>query len=132
MKIVIDTSALIAVIADEPEKERLIELTIGATLVAPPSVKWEVGNAFSAMLKRSRVTIEQAVEAIEVYHSISMEVVEINLKDAIRLARKYNIYAYDAYILQCAIEYGLPLITLDGELIEIAKRENIQVKEVLP
>lgn len=132
MRIVIDTSAVIAVIADEPEKARLIELTTGATIVVPPSVKWEVGNAFSAMLKRSRLTLEQALDAIDVYHSISMETVEINLKDAIRLAGKYNIYAYDAYILQCAIEYELPLISLDKDLIEIAKRENIQVIEVLP
>jgi len=132
MKIVIDTSVIIAVIAEEPEKERLIELTKGATVVVPPSVKWEVGNAFSAMLKRSRLTLEQAVEAIDVYDSISMETVEINLKDAIRLAGKYNIYAYDAYILQCAIEYELPLISLDKDLVEIAKREAIQVIEVNP
>ena len=46
MNIVIDTSAIIAVIADEPEKARLIELTKGVTLVVPPSIKWEIGNAF--------------------------------------------------------------------------------------
>ena len=130
MQIVIDTSALMAVIAEEPEKARLVELTTGATIIVPPSVKWEVGNAFSAMLKRSRLALEQALEAIDVYHSISMETVEINLKDAIRLAGKYNIYAYDAYILQCAIEYELPLISLDKDLVEIAKRENIQIIEV--
>lgn len=130
MNIVIDTSAIIAVIADEPEKSRLVELTKGATLVVPPSIKWEIGNAFSAMLKRSRITLDQAVEAIEVYHSISMKTVEINLKDAIRLAGKYNIYAYDAYVLQCAIEHDLPLVSLDKDLVEIAKRENIQVIEV--
>ena len=132
MNMVIDTSAIIAVVAGEPEKARLIELTQGATIVVPPSVKWEIGNAFSAMLKRSRISLEQAIDAIDASHSISMETVEINLKDAIRLAGKYNIYAYDAYILQCAVEYGLPLISLDNELIEIARRENIQVIEVLP
>lgn len=132
MKIVIDTSVIIAVIAEEPEKEKLIGLTKGATVVVPPSVKWEVGNAFSAILKRSRLTLEQAVEAIDVYDSISMETVEINLRDAIRLSGKYNIYAYDAYILQCAIEYELPLISLDKDLVEIAKREAIQVIEVNP
>ena len=132
MNIVLDTSAIIAAIAGEPEKAPLVEMTKGATLVVPPSVKWEIGNAFSAMLKRSRITLDQAVDAIEVYHSISMETVEINLKEAMRLVGKYNIYAYDAYILQCAIEHRLPLISLDKGLIEIAKQENIQVNEVLP
>ncbi len=87
---------LIAVIADEPEKAALIELTQDAIIVAPPSIKWEIGNAFSAMLKRSRITLEQAIEAIDIYRSISLEVVDIDLANAVRLAGKHNIYAYDA------------------------------------
>ena len=61
MDIVIDTSAIIAVIANEPEKEALVELTTGADLIAPRSVHWEIGNAFSAMLRRERIKVEQAV-----------------------------------------------------------------------
>lgn len=130
MKIAVDTSVIIAVIADEPERPKLIDLTQGATIVVPPSVKWEIGNAFSAMLKRTRINLEQAIEAIEIYQEISMEVVEVDLKSAVRLAAKYNIYAYDAYILQCAIENDIPLIALDQSLLEIAKREGIQIIEV--
>lgn len=130
MRIVVDTSTVIAVVAGEAEKAKLIELTKDATIVAPPSIDWEVGNAFSAMLKRSRITLEQAIEAIEVYQEISLEIVEINLKEAVRLAGKFNIYAYDAYVLQCAIEHNLPLISLDQDMIDIAKREGIQVIEV--
>jgi predicted nucleic acid-binding protein len=74
--------------------------------------------------------LEQAIEAIEVYQEISLEIVEINLKEAVRLAGKYNIYAYDAYILQCAIEHNLPLISLDQNMIDIAKREGVQIIEV--
>jgi predicted nucleic acid-binding protein len=130
MRIAVDTSVIIAVIADEPEKAKLIELTKGSSIVLPPSVKWELGNAFSAMMKRSRVNLEQAIEAIQIYQEISMEVVEVDLMAAVRLAGKHNIYAYDAYILQCAIENDIPLITLDKELTEIARKENVQVIEV--
>lgn len=49
-----------------------------------------------------------------------------------RLAGKLNIYAYDAYILQCAIEQNLPLISLDTNMIDFAKREGIPVIEVEP
>jgi predicted nucleic acid-binding protein len=132
MRIAIDTSVIIAVIADESEKARLIELTKGAVIVAPSSVKWKIGNAFSAMLKRSRIDLEQALEAMDVYESISLEIVEINLKDSVALAGKYNIYAYDAYILQCAIEQKIPLISLDARMIELAKREGIECIEVTP
>jgi predicted nucleic acid-binding protein len=82
------------------------------------------------MLKRGRLELEQAIAAIEVYQEIAIEIVEIDLKEAVRLAGKHKIYAYDAYIIQCAKEYDLPLISLDGNLIEIAKREGISVIEV--
>jgi predicted nucleic acid-binding protein len=130
MRIVVDTSTVIAVVVGEAEKVRLIELTKDATIVAPPSIDWEVGNAFTAMLKRSRINLAQAIEAIEVYQEISLEIVEIDLKEAIRLAGKHNIYAYDAYILQCAIEHNLPLISLDQDMINVAKQEGVQVLEV--
>ncbi len=90
----------------------------------------KLGNAFSAMLKRSRITLEQAIEAIEIYQEILLEIVEIDLKEAVRLAGNHKIYAYDAYILRCAIEHNLPLISLDQNMIEIAKQEGIQVLDV--
>ena len=74
--------------------------------------------------------LEEAIEAIDIYQEISMEIVDVNLKDAIQLAGKYNIYAYDAYILQCAIENNIPLISLDKSLIDIAKQEGVQTIEV--
>jgi predicted nucleic acid-binding protein len=132
MKIVVDTSAIIAVIAGEAEKAKLIELTKDATIVAPPSIDWEIGNAFSAMLKRSRITLEQALEVIDIYQDISLEILPISLKDAVQLAGKFNIYAYDACIIQCAIQYDLPLISLDRNLVDIAKREGIKVIAMEP
>jgi len=52
MEIVIDTSALISVIAGEPERKRIIELKTGNTLIGAGSIPWEIGNAFSAMFKQ--------------------------------------------------------------------------------
>ena len=82
------------------------------------------------MLKRSRIELEQAIEAINVYESISLEMIDVSLKDAVRLAGRHKIYVYDAYILQCPIENNVPLISLDKELIAVAKSEGIQVIEV--
>ena len=56
MDITIDTSALIAVIANEPQKNEIVRLTEGVKLCAPASVHWEIDNAFSAMLKRNRIS----------------------------------------------------------------------------
>jgi predicted nucleic acid-binding protein len=70
MQIVIDASAIIAVIANEPKKMAMLELTTGADLIAPASIRFEIGNAFSAMLKRHRITLTQALAAVALYQSI--------------------------------------------------------------
>jgi predicted nucleic acid-binding protein len=48
----------------------------------------------------------------------------------VRLAGKHKIYAYDAYILQCAIEHNLPLLSLDQDMMAIARQEGVQLMEV--
>ena len=130
MKLVVDTSIIIAVIAGEAIKPKLIDLTRDATVVVPPSVDWEIGNAFSAMLKRGRITLAQALDAIAIYQEIDLEIAEVSLVEAIRLASRFNIYAYDGYILQCAIENNLPLMSLDRDMLTIANRAGIRTIEV--
>ena len=130
MRIVVDASVLIAVIADEAEKERLVDATAGAELLAPSSVHWEIGNALSALLKRKRVTIEEALQAIEIYQQIPISFVEVELAESMKLANELGLYAYDAYLLRCAAKYRSPLLTLDAGLIQAAKKKKIAVLEV--
>jgi predicted nucleic acid-binding protein len=130
MNFVVDTSVIIAVIANEPEKSAIIAHTQGAELLAPRSLHWEVGNAFSAMLKRGRITLEQAKAAVDIYEQISLNVVDINLSQALELASRLNIYAYDAYIIACALNQSSPLLTLDGGLSYAAKAAGVTVVEV--
>jgi len=125
-----DASIIIAVIANEPEKQRLVHMTKGAELIAPASVHWEIGNAFSAMMKRGRVTIEQTLEAIENYHQIPIRYLDIDLGESLVIAKEYGMYAYDAYILRCALKYQSALFTLDRRLAEAALEMNIDVVEV--
>ena len=96
MNLVVDTSVIIAVIADEPEKPILISKTQGFDLFALRSLYWEIGNAFSAMLKRDRITLDQAKAAVAIYQQILLNLVEIDLEQALELANRHKIYAYDA------------------------------------
>ena len=130
MKLTIDTSVIIAVLANEPIKKKLIPLTKGAELIAPLSVHWEIGNAFSAMLKRKRIDISQVVKAIQIYNSIVLTFVDVELEETLLIADKLNIYAYDAYLILCALKNHCPLITLDNGLIIAAKNFGIQVLEI--
>jgi len=57
-KIIIDTSVIIAVIANEVSKKKLIEITEDTELVAPISLHFEIGNALSAMLKKEELILK--------------------------------------------------------------------------
>ena len=130
MNLVVDTSVIIAVIANKPEKAILVTQTQGAELFAPLSIYWEIGNAFSAMLKRQRITVEQAKAAVEIYKQIPLNLMEVDLVQAVKLAAQLNIYAYDAYIIACAISQNCPLLSLDAGLARAAKAAGVDILEV--
>lgn len=132
MNLVVDTSVIIAVIANEPEKPALIEHTVGANLLAPSSVHWEIGNAFSSMLKRKRITLTQVQRAIEIYSQVSVRFVEVDLIEALKLSNQLGIYAYDAYLISCALNLRCALLTLDEGLRQAANQAGIKVVEVKP
>ena len=131
MDIVVDTSVIIAVIANEPEREALVELTTGADLIAPRSVHGEIGNAFSAMLRRERIKVEQAIQAVKLYQRIPIRFVDVELEESLQIADTLGIYAYDAYLIRCALKYKSPLISLDRKLVSAAKRMKARVIEVV-
>ncbi len=130
MGVIVDTSVIIAVITNEPHREKLLEITRGKELIAPRSILWEIGNAFSAMLKQKRITLEESLACIESYKKISIQLVDIDLKFALEISDKHNIYAYDAYLIACAHKYKSPLITLDKGLSFAAKNDNVTLLEV--
>lgn len=127
VEIVIDTSAVVAVILDAPEKEALIRATEDVTLVAPPSIHWEVGNALSAMVRRRRLTPQLAVRAVESYQSIPIRFVEVDLVASLVIAAEHHLYAYDAYLIECARRKNAPLLTLDRALARVASKMSIDV-----
>ena len=129
-QLVIDTSAVIAAVLNEPEKERLVELTDGEELIAPSSLHWEVGNAFSAMFKRGRLKLREAQRAIREYQKIPIRFVDVDLSEAMRFAEKENIYAYDAYFVVCAKKQRLALLSLDRLLMDVSKNNRVRLLEV--
>ena len=130
MNVVVDTSVLIAVVLNEPEKEGIVRATAGHSLIGPESIRWEMGNAFSAMFKKRRIALRQGQQALAVFESIPIRYVDVDLMHALQLAHDVGIYAYDAYFLECALRHRAPLISLDGLMIEKAKSLGIAALEV--
>jgi predicted nucleic acid-binding protein len=130
MKIVIDTSALIAVILNENSKAAILEATVDASLIAPSSIQWEIGNALTSLLKRKRLTIKQALTALKSYQKISIRFFNIDLESSIKLANELNIYAYDAYLITCTEATKAPLLTLDLTMRRLAQERGLKLVEV--
>jgi len=130
MYVTIDTSALIAVIGNEESKPKIIEITKGCSLFAPPSVHWEIGNAFSAMFKRRQSNLELAKQALMAYREIPIKFIDVPLEKALELSQAQNIYAYDAYLIQCAQQTSTQLLTLDGGLKAAAGNAGIEMLEI--
>ena len=130
MELVVDTSVLVAVLTGEAARDRLIARTQGAELLAPGSVHWEVGNAFSALLKRRRLKLPDVQAALAAYAQIPIRFVDVELAAALELADRFGLYAYDAYLMACARRQRAPLLTLDARLGRAAKEAGVQLLEV--
>ncbi len=130
MEIIIDTSALIAVIVGEPERDAIVDITTGNNLIGPGSIPWEIGNAFSAMFRQKRLTIQEAEKGVAIFKSIPLRYIEPDFINSLKISKKTNMYAYDAYFLDCAMRYNAPLLTLDKKLEAMANKLNIQTLEV--
>lgn len=129
MNIVSDTNIFLAVVLEEPEKEDIIKLTSQADAVAPEVLPFEFGNALTAMVKRKKLTADEAVSAYDAVSRIPVRLVSVDIQQALQLALEFNIYAYDAYFLQCAMQLSSPLITLDKRMKQVARDLNIEIME---
>lgn len=130
MDIVIDTSAIVAVIFNEPERKTIIKKTAGQTLIGPGTIGWEIGNAFSAMFRQGRLTLKEAFEGLEIFEQIPLRYTRTDFAHTLKIAKQTKIYAYDAYFLDCAIRHNAPLLTLDRQLLAVAKNLNVAILEV--
>lgn len=130
MRIVIDASAILCVLLNQEQRNRIVSLTVGATLIAPGSLHWEIGNALSALIKRKKVTEKEAVTAIEEYLKIPVQFEDMDLKSVMQVVQRHRIYAYDGYMISCAKNFKIPLLTLDHGMALVAEKEKIKVLEV--
>ncbi len=131
MDIVIDTSAILAVLLDEPERPAILAQTTGVTLLAPGSLSWEVGNALASFLKRRRLTLAQALGILRTFGDVAIRTVTIDAGRAVTLASALSLYAYDAYMLEAARQHACALLTLDQGLLRAAAAAGVPTVEVL-
>jgi predicted nucleic acid-binding protein len=82
------------------------------------------------MLKRNRIELDQAMQAIAAYRQIPIRYVDVELEDTLEIAARYAIYAYDAYLIRCGLKFGAPLLSLDRGLLSVAEQAGVHTLEV--
>jgi predicted nucleic acid-binding protein len=127
--LVIDTSALLAVLLNEPARPALITATEGYALVGAPTLPWEVGNALVAGVRRKRLSAAHVRQAWANYRTVPVRLSHIDAGRALDLALEVGLYAYDGYVLETARAERLPLLTLDLVLARAAQRLGLRMKE---
>ena len=129
MNLVTDTNIFLAVALEEPEKEKIIAVTSAAIPIAPEILPYEIGNALSAMVKRSQISHSQAFSALQSVNNIPVRLIKPDIKKSLEIAVEFNIYAYDAYFIQCARLLSCPLLTLDKRMKQVSRDLGVELLE---
>jgi len=127
MNILIDASALMPILINETEKEYIVNKTRGCELSAPSILPYEIGNALTRLKRRQVLNERQIIAVYNDFKRIPLRLLEVNIENALEIACKYSIYAYDAYYLEAAYRLHLPLLTLDIPMIKIAKSLKLKI-----
>jgi len=127
MEIVIDTSAIIAAIADEPDGDKVINLTENAILVCPNVVPFEISNALTRMIRKKVIDKDKMRQLLKSFQKIPIKLFENKLEDVLEIGWEHKIYAYDAFFLDTAKSLNLPLLTLDDGMEAVGKKLGIKI-----
>lgn len=125
MDVLLDASAIMAVILSEPNTDKVIKSTVNTTILSTEVISFEIGNALINLFRRKKISEDKVLEAFKVFTSIPIRSVKINIDKALKIACKYKIYAYDAFYLETAIRLKTPLLTFDKLMLKIGKELNI-------
>lgn len=127
MEVVADASVFLAVVLDEAERQWVIEKTFGYAIVSPEVLPYEIANALVVVGRKGRLTNEEIIKAFEITGNIPVRLLPVSIRDAMRIAVNFRIYAYDAFYIQCCVKAKLPLISLDNRMCDVAEALGIKV-----
>ena len=118
--VVVDSSAICAVLFDEIGRDEAVASMAGKSLYAPYLLDHEV---ISVALKKRRLhwPEDSLAMALGDYLGYQIELRETDLPAQYALAARYNLSATDAAYLWLAAELRAPLATFDDKLAKAAR-----------
>lgn len=113
---VVDASAIVALLFDEPTRESVVPRLRGVSLHAPGLLEFEVASACLKKMRARPVERQALMEAFSLFEALSIQTDNIDLMQAVALADRMRLSVYDASYLWLARALGTELVTLDERL----------------
>jgi len=113
---VVDTSALAALLFEEPRADEAADLLRGAPLFAPQLLAIELASVASRKALAHPDRREEFLVALRIGLSMDLHWVDVDQPAVVRLALATNLTTYDASYLYVARSLNLPLVTFDEKL----------------
>lgn len=125
MTIVVDASAIAAVVFGEPDGRTVAAHVDGERLIAPSLIDYELASVACKKLRRHPGLASAIFAAVARLQSLPITRVPAPIGDVVALAAETGLTAYDAAYLWLALSQDAELVTLDDQLARInqARRE---------
>jgi predicted nucleic acid-binding protein len=111
-KIVVDASALAALLFGEPEGPKVAERLGDSSLIAPSLFSYELANICWKKLRRYPEKRATLLEAYSLLGRMEIEEVEVSIPETFLLADRENLTVYDASYLWLSRKLGMDAAAL--------------------
>ena len=118
---IVDASAALALLFDEPAAERVRDLLAGEALAAPGLLHHEVANVCATNIRRAPAQRAIILAAFERFLRWDVVLHTVDHRQTLELAAATGLTAYDASYLWLATTLDAELVTLDRRLAAAAR-----------
>ena len=116
MNVIVDASAIGAVLFEEPEGEEILAHIKDDTLVAPELIDYELSNIALMKLRRGVASDAAMIAMLGGLKMLNLRRMPVPAIEVLMLARTSGLSAYDAAYLWLAHALDAELVTLDRAL----------------
>jgi len=114
--LVVDASAIAALVFGEPQGGDVAARLADGTLAAPVLIDFEVSSVCRKKALASPDDVDRLLAARALMGRMGIRLFDVDHEELIRLALARNVTVYDAAYLWLAHRLGAELVTLDQEL----------------
>jgi predicted nucleic acid-binding protein len=129
--IVIEASAVVDALIDDPANPELLALMADSDLLAPSLLNYEVASALRGHALGGKLADAQLDDAAEDFTALRIERYPLSMMMHDVLSLRGNFTVYDAAYVVLARALELPLVTADEKLAE-ARRLGVSVRVLRP